>query len=94
MQANRAQLTFAAPPQLTTSELWPQVRSSFASQFPLRTLYWRSGTRTSIRTIQTLDVDLVPLESVKEEGVSQIPLTLLGRPFLNVFIVTCEVRTS
>ncbi|KLO12624.1 hypothetical protein SCHPADRAFT_998021 [Schizopora paradoxa] len=90
MQANKVQLSYASNPQLSTSELWNQIKSGLEAQFPLRTLHWRSGTRTSIRTIQTLEVDLVPFEGVKGEGVSQIPLTLLDKPFFNVFIVTCE----
>lgn len=92
MQTNRVQLAYAAPSQFTNTELWHQIKTSVEAQFPLRTLHWKSGTRTSIRTIQTLEVDLVPFEGIKEEGVSQIPLSLLDKPFLNVFIVACAVR--
>ncbi|KAJ7452540.1 hypothetical protein B0H11DRAFT_2245998 [Mycena galericulata] len=42
------------------------------------------------QTIQELDISLVPLESLRDEHTSQIPETLLEKPFLNIYIVTCE----
>ena len=92
MQAQRAIITLAGPPQLTPTEQWAQIWSGFSAQFPLRNLHWKPGTRTSIRTIQTLDVNIVALQSVKEEGAWQIPSSLLDKPLLNVFAVTCEAR--
>ncbi|KAH8117364.1 trafficking protein particle complex subunit 10, partial [Phellopilus nigrolimitatus] len=90
MQAQRVKITLAAPPQLNSTDQWAQIWSGFAAQFPLRNLHWKPASRTSIRTIQTLEVNVLTLESVKEEGASQIPLSLLDRPFLNVYVVVCD----
>lgn len=91
MQAQRAIVTLAGPPQLTSTEQWAQIWAGFSAQFPLRNLHWKPATRTSIRTIQSLDVSILALQSFKEEGASQIPSSLLERPLLNLYAVTCEV---
>lgn len=92
MQVRHVQVTYAAPPALQSSDQWVQIKAGFTAQLPLRNLHWKPASRTSIRTIQDLDVDFVSLDSIKEEGASQIPTTLLERPLLNVYVVTCEVR--
>ena len=91
MQAQRAIVTLAGPPQLTSTEQWAQIWTGFSTQFPLRNLHWKPATRTSIRTIQSLDANVVSFQSFKEEGASQIPSSLLERPMLNVYTVVCEV---
>ena len=92
MDTQRVQITYSSVGFSTSGELWSKIKSSFLTQFPLRTLYWKSGTRTSIRTIQELKGDLISFESAKEESVSQIPLSLLDKPFLNILFVACDVR--
>ncbi|KAL5529216.1 hypothetical protein ACEPAG_5190 [Sanghuangporus baumii] len=90
MQAQRVKITLSGPPQLTSTDLWAQIWSGLALQFPLRNLHWKPITRTSIRTIQSLDVSLLALEIFREEGASQIPLSILDKPLLNVYVVACE----
>lgn len=84
-------ITLSGPSQLTSTDLWAQIWSGLALQFPLRNLHWKPATRTSIRTIQSLDVSLLALETIREEGASQIPLSILDKPLLNVYVVACEV---
>ena len=84
-------VTYAAPQSFQLSDSWKQVQSALRSQLPLRNIHWKFASRPSIRTIQELDVGLVPLDSIREENTSQIPVTLLEKPLLNIFIVTCEV---
>lgn len=84
-------VTYAAPQSFQLSDNWKQVESALRSQLPLRNIHWKSASRPSIRTIQELDVDLVPLETIRGENTSQIPVTLLEKPLLNIYIVTCEV---
>ena len=91
MQAQHAIITLAGPPQLTSTEQWAQIWTGFSTQFPLRNLHWKPATRTSIRTIQSLDANVVSFQSFKEEGASQIPLSILDKPLLNVYVVACEV---
>ena len=91
MQSQRVKITLSGPPQLTSSDLWGQIWTGLALQFPLKNLHWKPATRTSIRTIQSLDVSLLALEHVREEGASQIPVSILEKPLLNVYMLACEV---
>lgn len=45
----------------------------------------------SVKTIQELEAALVYFESLREEH-TQVPVTLLEKPLLHVYIVYCEVR--
>ena len=90
---SHVQVTYSGPGIYLQSDQWTQVKTSLISQLPLRNLHWKPATRPSIRTIQELDIDLVPFETVKDEPVSQIPTSMLDRPFLNVFVIACEVRS-
>ncbi|KAK1232281.1 hypothetical protein PQX77_004655 [Marasmius sp. AFHP31] len=83
-------ISYAAPQQFLNSPTWTQIQSGLRSHLPLRNIHWKSPSRTSIRTIQELDVSLVQLDSVRDEHTSQVPMTLLEKPFLNVYIVSCE----
>ena len=94
MQEQRVRITVSASPQLTSTDQWALIWSGLAAQFPLRNLHWKPATRTSIRTIQYLDVNIVALEILREEGASQIPASVLEKPLLNVFVVMCEVRAG
>ena len=91
MHSQRAKVTLSGPPQLTATDDWPQIWSGLSAQFPLRNLHWKPASRTSIRTIQGLDINLLALESVKDESASQIPTSLLDRPLINVYVLICEV---
>lgn len=93
MSAQNVLVTCSAPQSFQSTGNWGQVQSALRSQLPLRNIHWKSASRPSIRTIQELDVTLVPLDSIRGESTSQIPVTLLEKPLLNIYIVTCEVRT-
>jgi trafficking protein particle complex subunit 10 len=84
-------ISYSAPPAFLASTNWSQIYKALASTLPLRNVHWKSASRTSIRTIQELDVDLIPLEKVKDEYASQVPASLLEKPLLNIYIVNCEV---
>ncbi|KAH8829685.1 trafficking protein particle complex subunit 10 [Flagelloscypha sp. PMI_526] len=87
-----ATITYAGPAQFLTSLTWREVQPSLLAQSPLRSLHWKSAapSRSSIRTIQHVHVDIVPLDSVREEHTSQIPTTILDKPLLNIYIFACE----
>lgn len=88
----RVLVSLSAPQSFQSSESWKQVNAALLAQLPLRNIHWKSASRTSIRTIQELDVTLVPLENQRDEHTSQIPVSILERPFLNIFVVNCEVN--
>ena len=94
MSVHNAKVTLSAPPHLTMAEQWSQIWSGISAQLPLRNLHWKPASRTSIRTIQSLNVDLHALETLKEEVTSQVPASLLEKPLLNVYILACEVSSG
>ncbi|WOO84693.1 Trafficking protein particle complex subunit 10 [Vanrija pseudolonga] len=59
------------------------------AQFPLRNLHWKSTSRTSLRTIQEVDVRLVDLGDVPppKEHVSG---SVLETPLVNICFVACD----
>lgn len=94
MIQSRVKISYSAPTLFLASDQWIQIRTALDAHLPLRNLHWRSPTRTSIRTIQELDIDLINLDSLRDEGASQIPTSLLDRPFMNLFIFACEVSRT
>ena len=91
MSKTRVQVTFSAPLTFLSSDQWTQIRTAISAQFPLRDLLWKSSFRPAIRNIQELDIELVGLETIRDELTSQVPQTLLDKPFLNLYIMTCDV---
>src|SRR4051812_35962395 len=91
MSNQRVLVTYAGPTSLLLSENWKQIYTALLSQLPLRNLHWSSSSRPSIRTIQELDIHLLSLEALHDERTSQIPVTILEKPLLNIFFVACEV---
>lgn len=92
MSSQHVLVTFAAPaPPPQSSDSCKQVIAALRSQLPLRSIHWKSASRPSIRTIQELEVTLVALDSLRDELTSQVPLTLLEKPLLNLCVVACEV---
>ena len=89
----KVQVTFSAPLIFLSSDQWTQIRTAISAQFPLRDVVWNSSFRPAVRTISDLEVELVGLETIRDELTSQIPQTLLDKPFLNLYIVTCDVRS-
>lgn len=92
MSSQHVLVTFAAPPSTAqSSESCKQVIAALRSQLPLRSIHWRSPSRPNLRTIQELEVTLIAFDSLRDELASQVPLTLLEKPLLNLYVVTCEV---
>ncbi|KAF8529300.1 trafficking protein particle complex subunit 10 [Hysterangium stoloniferum] len=90
MSRSKVQVTFSAPLIFLSSDQWTQIRTAIAAQFPLQDLTWKSSSRPATRTIPELDVELIGLDTIREEQSSQIPQTLLDKPFMNIYIVTCD----
>ncbi|KAG6825950.1 hypothetical protein H0H92_001746 [Tricholoma furcatifolium] len=87
--SQRVLVTFSAASHITSSPRWQQVQSALRAQLPLRNVHWKSASHTSIRTIQELEVDLVSLDTPRDEH-SQIPVTILEKPLLNIYVVVCQ----
>ena len=67
-----------------------QAIKSLKDQLPLRNLHWKPTTRTSLRTIQELDVELVELGDVPTGGRSALG-SVIEQPLVNLCVVVCEV---
>ena len=85
-------VTYAAPQAFLASSSWKQIHASLLAQLPLRNIHWKA--RSVLRTIQELDFTLVPLDSVRDEMTSQVPVTILEKPLLNMYILPCEVSSK
>ncbi|TFY76964.1 hypothetical protein EWM64_g7048 [Hericium alpestre] len=83
-------VTYASSQSFLSSDQWRHVHNALLSHFPLRSIHWKPLSRPSVRTIQELDVKLVPFDSIRDEHTSQVPSTLLEKPLLNLYIVHCE----
>ncbi|KAI1794522.1 trafficking protein particle complex subunit 10 [Ganoderma leucocontextum] len=91
MSAQRVTVTYSGPIVFLSTDQWKQIQSSLASQFPLRNLHWKSTSRNALRSIQELDVKLVPFEGLREDqAASQVPQTVLEKPLLHLYIFTSE----
>ncbi|KAG5639493.1 hypothetical protein H0H81_000633 [Sphagnurus paluster] len=87
--SQRVLVSYSAAPSILLSSKWEQVQTALISLLPLRNIHWKSPARTSIRTIQELEVDLVPLDTPRDEH-TQIPVSILEKPLLNIYIVVCQ----
>jgi hypothetical protein len=93
MTGQRVIATYSAPVIFQSTDLWEHVRSAIVAQLPLRNLHWKPASRSSIRTVQELSIDLVPYETTgRTDHASQVPGSVLEKPLLNIYIVACEVR--
>ncbi|KAF4615296.1 hypothetical protein D9613_003220 [Agrocybe pediades] len=86
----RVLVSYTAPPVFLASPNWNKVHAAILSQLPLRNIHWKSARKGTVRTIQELDVTLVHFDSLRDEHASQIPITVLEKPLLHVFIAHCE----
>ena len=93
MSTQRVIVTYSAPQPFLSSDQWKQIYSALLAQLPLRNIHWKPPTRPSIKTIQELEVQLAALDTVRDENTSQVPYSLLERPLLNIYVVTCEVKS-
>jgi len=81
-------ITYTSNP--APSKLMNQAIKSLKDQLPLRNLHWKPTTRTSLRTIQELNVELVELGDVPTGGRSALG-SVLEQPLVNLCMVVCEV---
>jgi len=81
-------ITYTSNP--APSKLINQAIKSLKDQLPLRNLHWKPTTRTSLRTIQELNVELVELGDVPTSGRSALG-SVLEQPLVNLCMVVCEV---
>ncbi|KAK8845493.1 hypothetical protein IAR55_006206 [Kwoniella newhampshirensis] len=75
----------------TSSQPSPILHSAIAgirAHLPLRNLHWKSSSRTSLRTIQELDVELVELGEAST--LRDISGSVLEAPLVNLCLVVCE----
>ena len=85
-------VSYTTPPAFLASPNWTKVYSTIQDQLPLRNIHWKSNSRGTLKTIQELQVTLVPYDSLRDEHTSQVPGTLLEKPLLHIYIVHCEVN--
>ncbi|KXN82613.1 Trafficking protein particle complex subunit 10 [Leucoagaricus sp. SymC.cos] len=90
MAENHAIVTYTTAPSFLPTGAWKQIQNALKAQFPLRNIHWKPPSRPSILTIQELEVKLIPFENFRDEHASQIPMTLLEKPLLHIYVVTCE----
>nr|XP_031863557.1 uncharacterized protein CI109_000809 [Kwoniella shandongensis]KAA5530629.1 hypothetical protein CI109_000809 [Kwoniella shandongensis] len=75
----------------SSSQPSPILHSAIAgirAHLPLRNLHWKSSSRTSLRTIQELDVELVELGEAST--LRDISGSVLEAPLVNLCLVVCE----
>lgn len=85
MLGQRVGVAFEALPSNADYE---SVRADVERHLPLRNLHWvrKSAANRTIRTIQTLPLDVRPLDSFRGKT------DLLDRPYLHLLFVVCDVR--
>jgi hypothetical protein len=91
MAENRPIVTYTTASSFLPTGAWNKIQATLKAQFPLRNIHWKPSSGSSLLTIQELDVRLIPFENVRDEHASQIPVTLLVKPLLHIYVVTCEV---
>ena len=85
--APKIAVAYEALPSATDYE---SIRKDIERQLPLRNLHWvrRNAANRSIRTVNDLQVEFNPL---KEFPAISNGGNLLGRPYLNLLFVVCDV---
>ncbi|KAL4077208.1 trafficking protein particle complex subunit 10 [Scleroderma yunnanense] len=90
MSNQRVLVTYATALSFQASNTWREFFTALRTQLPLRNIHWRLASRPNLRTIQELEISLVALDSIRDEHTSQIPVTLLEKPLLNLYVVSCD----
>lgn len=74
-------------------DLWKTIADEFRTHLPLRNLLWKSVNRPA-RSIQTLGIELKPFTLGNNEQSHMMPVTLLEKPYLNLYLVNCDVSNT
>ncbi|XAO26570.1 hypothetical protein I312_105407 [Cryptococcus bacillisporus CA1280] len=72
----------------SSSSVLHNAVAGIKAHLPLRNLHWKSSSRTSLRTIQEIDIDIVDLgeaTSLRDKNTS-----VLDSPLVNMCLVVCE----
>ncbi|TYJ56733.1 hypothetical protein B9479_002503 [Cryptococcus floricola] len=87
-----ATITYSLHPTPTTpspaSHILRSAIEGIRAHLPLRNLHWKSSSRTSLRTIQEVDINLIDLgeaSSIRDNNGS-----VLDAPLVNLCLVVCE----
>jgi hypothetical protein len=107
MTASRIKISYSAPTNFLASDQWIQIRTALEAHLPLRSLIWRPSSTAAaapnaatstpnvdeshVQRVDTLQVELIALDALKDEGSSQIPSSVLERPLVNLYFFACEV---
>lgn len=67
------------------------ITNEFSSHLPLTDLQWKSSSRSTTRTIETLNLDFRSFREItKDAPPQQIPINLLERPYLHLLFVASD----
>ncbi|WVR03511.1 hypothetical protein IAU60_000502 [Kwoniella sp. DSM 27419] len=77
------------PSSPATTPVLQAAIAGIRSHLPLRNLHWKSSTRTALRTIQEVNVDLVDLGEVNTIR-DTVGASVLEAPLVNLCLVVCE----
>jgi len=89
VEPNMAKVTLCGTPSLVEGDQWTTLASALEECLPLRSLHWKSSSRPSIRTIQELNITLLPQKSFRSDPAPRV--MILDNPLLNIYVVSCDV---
>src|ERR1700733_6080277 len=84
-----AKVTLCGTPSLVEGDQWATFASALEECLPLRSLHWKSSSRPSIRTIQELNIALLPQKNFRSGPGPRV--MILDSPLLNIYVVSCDV---
>nr|XP_018266801.1 uncharacterized protein I303_00779 [Kwoniella dejecticola CBS 10117]OBR88959.1 hypothetical protein I303_00779 [Kwoniella dejecticola CBS 10117] len=75
-----------------TNQILNLAIQGIKQHLPLRNLHWKSSTRTSLRTIQEVDVELLELGEISSTKHNQFGSegSVLDNPLVNLCLIVCE----
>ena len=83
------------PERTIAPALAQSIESEFSSRLPLQDLQWKSSSRSTVRTIDSLQLEFRPFkEAIEHMPKQQIPIALLDKPYLHIVFVACDVCLS
>lgn len=87
-----ATVTVAGSPSFLQDANWARFSTALQGRFPLNNLHWKSSGRPALRTVQQLDVELLPISQAQPNAHLHSPL--LDNPLLHLYFVSCEVSPT
>lgn len=75
----------------TSTPVQTPITNEFSSHLPLTDLQWKSSSRSTTRTIETLSLDFRSFrETARDAPQQQIPTNLLERPYLHLLFIASD----